>query len=220
MTSSSRPCQQAARVVETICSRLDENLIAQLVDEPIDRAVQSFRFWWEPPFDPVPFHRLIGRLVAHLHRYDSLTRTLAPSESMADEAVDLLAQHYQGAYEPGYDGALLDTVFQPAPPQEGIDGVLEGLAEIMKARRRKEYVDSVFAQHLDPLDSAMRRAIATHIVDRYGLDLSDELALCDCLKLAERVRDLIESIRQVDSIAGQLHRPLLGQYNVSPARPH
>jgi len=208
MTSFDRMTQRAARIVENICSRLDEGLIARLADEPIDRAVESFRFVWEQPFDPAQFHRLIGGLVMHVKCCGGLARTMATTEMLEDEAVVLLAQHYQGAFELGYDGALLDIVFQPALPQEGIDSVLEGLAEIMKARRRKEYVDSVFARYLDPLDAGLCRAIAKHVVEHFGPILPQELLLCEPSKLAVRIRYLLESIQSARSMAGQLCQPL------------
>jgi hypothetical protein len=203
MRSSEDIQARAYAAVAAINYLLDDKTIVERIDGPIDEAVASFRFLWDPSFSHQEFVRVVGEFVAHVQAHLSKPGPVS-GERARDTAVSLLVRYYSNPHEPGYDGALLDaaTLFQPY--YDGIDVVLMNLAEILRATMREEYVNWVHARYLDRSDRELLSAIVSAIENGHrDLSLQNMLAL-EPFELADQIPHLLEKLREVQAIAAQL----------------
>ena len=201
MTSSDGLRRKAEAIVCTLRDQLDEQRLARDIDQPIDRALATFRFDWRTPPSVRQFHRTIGSLVAHLYTHGfAVPRRLSPAQAMA-EAIELLDAAYQGTHERGYDGAVLDALTERG---SGIDSVLARLAEIIKLRQRYRHRQWAFARHLDPLDWPLRCAVVTVILEAQQPTGGTALADCPAAQLVDHVPELLESELGTDAMLDQL----------------
>ena len=167
---------------------LNEERIAEEIDELIDLAVETFKTKAKVPLSHPDFNRLIAQFVRHLYRKGlRLPRNLSEKEALT-EAVSLLEKHYQGIHSRGYDEALVDA---SGNDLEGFEYVLSQLAESIKAVERIKYVKWVFTDTVDQSDwEAHRRIAATYLV-KYKDLLPPEFRDMDPARLTEHLRDLI-----------------------------
>lgn len=204
MTNTESAAARGARAVREILGALDERAVATRIDAPIDRAVRTFTFTWETPFSPCRFHGVIGAFVAHVHAHFDQPAPVAPAGWAEAEAIALLEQGYQGTYESGYDGALLDVINPPEPPAEGIDTVLVNLGEIIKAVQRRRYEEWVYARFTDPFDQDLGRAIVACLLDQFGDDLPEPLVRTRSFELVTQIPYLVETLRNTGSLIRNL----------------
>ena len=176
---------------------LEKDTAADLIDRPIDEAVEQFRLQWSNPVTSRACHKEFGRLVRAVIAAMAGTHGRVPVAGWCrDWALDLLQLAYRGTHDNGYEGALLDILYPPDPLfPEGIDGVLIQLASIIKARLREAYMQSVFERHMDPCDPELRLAIAEEIQHRYYRLLTPELRRKQPFELAGQIPELLTAIR-------------------------
>ena len=180
---------------------LDEEIIFRDVDEPIDLALETFRFDVEVPFSHTDFNRIIAGFIQHLYRDGlRLSRDLSDRESLT-EAVSLLRRHYRGVYTKGYDGALLDA---STGNLEGIEMVLSVLAETIKATERDKYTASVFVHNIDQLDWKAQCQIVSTYFKRYESSLPPQLRETDCARWTGYLSDLIVNHMSSEILIGQI----------------
>ena len=203
MNSSAR--SRAEETIAIIEGLLSDRVIAELINAPVEQAVVSFRFHWDPPFTHRDFLDVIGEFVMHVRECSSVKGS--PSARAArDEAVSLLIRYYSGVHESGYDGAVLDAEASCPPTCEGIDVVLIRLAEHMKAEQRQEYTNWVYARYLDPFDRELLCDIVSVVQERFREVLpGDMLALAPC-ELADDIPHLLDEIRDFRAVASQFQR--------------
>ena len=201
MTSSDELRQQAADIVRALHNELDERRFARDVDEPVERALATFRFDWRTPPSLDQFHRVIGALITHIYaRGLAAAPVLSPMQATA-EAIELLEAAYQGTNERGYDGALLDATTEPGI---GVDAVLEQLAEIIKLRQRRRYRQWTITRYLDPLDWPLHCAVVAAILEqgRAAGDLS--LAAYHAEQLVGDIPELLDRELRAEAWLDQL----------------
>jgi hypothetical protein len=202
---SSDPVQsRAAQIVDRILFLLDEQAIARAADLPVAQALDSFTLVWNPPFSVAQFHRVIGEFVAHVHACETSAARSTSVDRAKDEAIALLERGYRSADEPGYDGALLDVVYPPELFSEGIVTVLINLGEAMKAARRQQYIDWVYARHIDPFDHKLGRAIVAHILHWNRRVFPEDLRQCGEFELVDQIPFLIDSLRETGQVVEEL----------------
>jgi len=167
------PDQTAAQVVGRIVELLSDEEVRREIDDPIDQAMASFRF--EPKEDsPVRlFHQAIAECVQHLYaRGMSLRRNLDRREALAI-AIAILERGYVGEQTSGYEAACLDAL---DPELNGIEHVVQQMAEIIKASEREKHAAWVIATSLDPFDWQMKQRIAEFLLERLKSVFPRELA--------------------------------------------
>ncbi len=191
---------RAVQVLQQILGMLSDQLIAQRIDAPIDQALSRFRFVWEEPFSPASFHRVLGEFLAEV-RAERKAGAMKAS-LLADEAVAMLTMGYQGTYASGYDGAVLDVAHLGSFGINGIDAVLVNFAGILKAVRRQQYVEWVYARCLDPFDCPLKCEVAACIVELF--DYSEPEGQADPADLAEDIPHLLDTLRNDKNIVGAL----------------
>lgn len=201
MTNSDELRCRAAGVVAALRDELDEQRVARTVDEPVGRALATFRFDWRTSPSIDRFHRVIGALVAHIHtRGLTVAHVLSPTQATA-EAIELLEVAYQGTHEVGYDGALLDATTERG---SGIDTVLTRLAEIIKLRQRHRYRQWAITRHLDPLDWPLHCAIVATILEKRRAAGDLALAAYRAEQLVDDIPELLESELCAEAMLDQL----------------
>ena len=174
--------------IDTLVVLLNEERMAEEIDERIDLVVETFKTKVKVPLSHPDFNRLIAEFVRDLYRKGlRLPRYLSLKEALA-EAVSLLEKYYQGIHTRGYDEALVDA---SGNDLEGFEYVLSQLAESIKAVERIKYVKWVFTDTVDQSDwEAHRRIAATYLV-KYKDLLPPEFRDMDPARLTEHLRDLI-----------------------------
>ena len=201
MTGPDEPRHRAEDIVRALREELDERRFARDVDEPVDRALATFRFDWRTPPSIDQFHRVIGTLVTHIYaRGLTATHVLSATQATA-EAIELLEAAYQGTHERGYDGALLDATTEPGI---GVDAVLAQLAEIIKLRQRRRYRQWTITRYLDPLDWPLHCAVVAAILEqgRAAGDLS--LAAYQAEQLVGDIPELLDRELRAEATLDQL----------------
>ena len=192
--------EQSIAIIESL---LSDQVIAQMINAPIDQAVASFTFHWNQPFMYREFLDVIGEFVMHVRQYLSVTDS--PSVWAArDEAVSLLVHYYTGVNESGYDGAVLDAEASFPPICDGIDVVLMTLAEHMKAAQRQEYTNWVYARYLDPFDRELLCTIVSVVQEQFREVLPGHMLALAPFELADDIPHLLDEIREVQAVASQL----------------
>jgi len=200
MTNSNRVFSPE-KILENIMGLLDEEIISREVGEPIDLALETFRFDVKVPFSHADFNRIIAGFVQHLYREGlRLPRDLSDLGSLT-EAVSLLRTYYRGVYTRGYDGALLDAV---TGNLEGVEMVLSALAEAIKAAERDKYIASVFVRNIDQLDWEGQCQIVSTYFKQYESSLPHHLRRTDCARWAGHLADLIVNHMSSERLVGQI----------------
>jgi len=180
---------QAERVVSTLRVLLSEPAMARRIDDPIDRAVKGFRFVWSQPFSHRAFQQIIGEFVEHVYRCGLPCPRILTSSQACDEAVAILERGYRNNENIEYDGALVAAA---ADPKHGIDQVLAGMSDIIKAQRREAYTAWAYARHIPPFDPGIRCAIAEVLRERCRTFLGAAWLECPSVLLASHIPALFD----------------------------
>lgn len=193
--------QQAEAVIAWMAGRLDESFLVRQIDEPIDRAVADFTYDDSPVFLHHRFHRVLGRFVGHIYAYGSPCPRKLSEEQARDEAVALLENLYQGTLANGYDAALIEA---RRDPTQGLEMVFLRLAEALKARRRQQYIQAVFARCLDPADWPLRCQIAAILLQRLQPWLPAEMAEREPAQFVDEIPTLFNDTMTMNALLQQV----------------
>lgn len=169
MSNSESAHCEAGITIARITALLDESLLTQVIDHPIDNAVETFSCGIETPESHLQMHDVITDFVVHMHAQTALRGSRFSRERARDEAVALLEQGYSDFRSAAYDEALRDAFNES---QDGMRIIIARIAEAAKRRRRQEYTCWVFARHIDPLDWETRYQIAELLLERLAPLLS------------------------------------------------
>ena len=165
--SSTRPSEdvhgRAQRLLREMAALLDEGVITERIDEPVDSAVASFPFSNPSEYDHRRFHDLIVRFIQHLAAGMVWGRGELSYDHAHDEAVALLERLYDGEHGRGYDGAVVDAA---DPEGWGIPFVLLVLAEGIKQDQRALYERWVQTRCLAGADWGVRCTAAEIMLER------------------------------------------------------
>ena len=166
-TSSTRPSDgirdRARKLLHEMAALLDETIVAERIDEPIDNAVESFRFPEACEYDHRRFHDLITRFVKHLYAGVPWGGRDLAYDQAHDEAIAFLERLYDGEHGPGYDGAVADAA---DPEGYGMACTLLSLTERIKQQQRALYRRWVAVRCLGAADWYTRCAVAEILLER------------------------------------------------------
>lgn len=194
------------RVIETLDAierLLDDQAVAERIHAPIDRAMQSFRFTWEPPFSHHKLLEVVGDFVSHVQSELCQAET-GSTDLLQNEGIWLLTRHYPGVQETGYDEALLDATASFGPLCEGIDVVLTNLGQVLKTVRQQDYSAWVYARYLDPFDHELLRAIVLEIQERNRDLLPQDLLAARPFELCDQIPHLLDTLREARAVASRV----------------
>ena len=179
--------KQAAQKVKAITTELDQALIKKRFDEPIDNAVRQFIHKANCPISHEEFHRVITEFVLHIYDKSFNARWMASAEPLG-QVIELLENHYNGAYGRGYIAAALDA---NDTREGGIDTVLNQLAEIIKDIERQKYVNAIFAVNINPADWHLKCEIVSILLEDYRQFLPQHLLVCKPWELVNEIPSIM-----------------------------
>ena len=188
MTCSDATRDRAFEILRRVTTLLDEDIITQRVDEPIDKILEGFGSVDDWAWSLQGFHRTIAEFVRHLYeKAIPCMRELSLAQAH-DEAIALLEQGYRQMGGSGYDNAVLDAA---DPSQSGLRVVLAAIAEGLKEHERETYLRWVLARHIDPADWHTKCAIAGILIERCREWMSPELCRLSPEQLADSIPELL-----------------------------
>ncbi len=197
MTNSESILRRAAETLDRVAGLLDEHLIAQRIDAPIDEALDEFNCPEDDGYSQLRFIDTAARFVAHVYE-KALPGSRKPTASQArDEAVALLSRAYQGTHAGGYQGAILDAANTSSP---GMELVLTRLAELIKNERRQMHIRWIECSYVDSADWPTKCAMAAILLEQHREYLPAELRQCSPEQWAEDVFGLIDTHLWTDSL--------------------
>ncbi len=191
MTCSDAAHNRAFEIVRRVTALLNEDVIAQLVDEPIDAVLEEFGSVDDWAWSLQGFHRTIAEFVRHLYERAIPCRRKLSLAQAHDEAIALLEQGYRQMGGNGYDNAVLDAA---DPSQSGLLVVLAAIAEGLKEHERETHLRWVLARHIDPADWRTKCAIAAILTGRCREWVPPEL----CRLSSEQLADSIPALLAID----------------------
>ena len=195
MTFSDATYNRALEILRQVTALLDEDVIAQHVDEPIDEVLEKFGLVDDWAWSHQGFHRTIAEFVRHLYeKAIPCMRELSLAQAH-DESIALLEQGYRQMGGSGYDHAVLDAA---DPSQSGLRVVLAAIAEGLKEHERETYLRWVLARHIDPADWHTKCAIAAILTERCREWVPPEL----CRLSPEQLADSIPELLAIDLATG------------------
>ena len=188
MMSSNAARLRAHQALDKVRLLLAEDLLAEHIDEPIDRVTRRFDAMEVVPRCPKTFHRVLGEFLQAIYRHALPGGRRLSLPHAQDEAVALLEKGYRGAQSGGYYAALLDAV---GPAQGGLPPILISLAELLKGHRRDCYVRYVMARHIDSADWQTKCDMVVILLQRCRRWVPPELAHCAPACLVDQIGQLL-----------------------------
>ena len=187
--------EKAERTIKTITAGLDQGLIKNLFDEPIDNAARQFKHKTGCPVSHKMFHKVLADFIVQV--YDQgLKACWKLSANPLDEAIALLDGHYQSHYGHGYIAAALDA---NDATQGGIDAVLGMLKEIIKHVERQKYLRNIFATNIETVDWHLQCEIVRLLLENYRPFLPEQIWKCEPWELVSQIPSMISLCLGVDS---------------------
>ena len=196
--------KEAEQIIMAIQTALDDQLIAQRIDGPIDLGLQTFHYEASSTISSHEFHRIITEFTQHL--YDTVLKSpwKMSCQDPFTHALSLLENYYQGTYSQGYMGAWLDTEDEH---QNGMDTVLHRLAEAVKAMEHQEYIHWVFTAHYESLPWEKRCAVAEIWLQEWRSFLPPKLQCRSASEMIKVIPSLMQSVRGIDGAIQQISQP-------------
>lgn len=188
MTFSDATYNRAFEILQRVTTLLDEEVIAQLVDEPIENVLAEFETIDNWTWSHEKFHQIIAKFVQRLYAGTVFCQRRLSLAQAHDEAIALLEQAYAQMGGDGYDNAVLDAA---DPSHEGLQVVLTMMAEWIKAHRRETYRHWVLARHIDPSDWRAKCAIAKILIDHCREWMPPELCRLSLGQLTDAIPELL-----------------------------
>jgi hypothetical protein len=191
----------AQKVLDNLIDLLNEEQIAQKIDEPIDLASQAFRLKIVVPITHSEFNRVITAFVRYIFQSGiQLPRHLSDRQALY-EAVFLLERYYQNEDVKGYDGALIDAIGRDT---ENIELVLSRLTESIKMNERGKYVKWAFVDNYFILDWKTRQFVVSAYLEQNETLLPAELLELGPARLVNDFQELFINHMSTESLTRQL----------------
>ena len=174
--------KKALTTIKTILVALDESLIHGKIDEPVEKAAETFRYQQKSSLDYQLIHRILSDFVNHIYT-TGLQSDWIISDSLA-ETLLILDRFYQGTSFNGYAGAMIDAANNKSG---GIDGVLLRLKEIIKTTERQKFIKAVFTSAIDHGDWPLKCQIVQSLLEKYQPILPPELLGCSPEQIVDEI---------------------------------
>lgn len=134
---------EAARMAQDLLQALDERVLLERIDQPVDQAAASFQYDRQTAFSYQQFVRVSADFLDHLFRQAGLPLPCATPEQINNEVVVVLEMAFGNPKAPGYDIAYFEALAGLS-----MDGLLASMAMAVKANERAKYDHMVRSQFL------------------------------------------------------------------------
>ena len=198
------------RRIAAILDKLDREHIAREVSDAHRMARESYSGLRKNTVaDHKEFHYRICDYFRH-HFAHTITRSLTlrgdaftlPDDLVSSEAWRLVDQSYRdyGGYEGAYNNARSGEA-------GGMHGVLNGIADMLRAQQEHQYIKYVLRTSADPMDFEGKMELTKQVLDRFSDYLSPAERTRSPADLARNFETFIEDIaRKISEIRRMLKR--------------
>ena len=191
---SSQLSKQPQEIIEAIIDSLDEKVLKRQIDEPIDKAVQNYRYEYKGQICHRQIQDLFSDFAAYIYK-EGLKNSFVPADLPA-HTIFLLDRYYQGNYSNGYTAAIFDAINGGS---DSVKIVLQRIAEIIKTREREKYINRIFKSNADISNWHLRCRIVEYLLVKYKSHLTPVLQNCSPQQLVDEIPYLLSMI--VNSIS-------------------
>ncbi len=153
------PTQATPSLLEQILTELDENHLATLYDEPIQKCCLTYIQTHEEPTDFTTFNQSLTDFIILVFNEALPLKINLTQEQSFGKAKRLLDHHYPGG---GYERAYLDATL---PHGASFTTVLNTLAQAARLEERTKHLAWVFEKHA--YSWPLRNSLAAEVMDHY-----------------------------------------------------
>jgi hypothetical protein len=196
MTNSTNS-SNATAIIDEIFELLDRDYICNIVDGPIEEAVESFEFDSKAPMTFHNFLKITADFVAHIYRFGPGVRKILTTTQARSKALSIIEKSYFHVSE----DIRLDSAFLDAADDEngGIENVLEQIANYIKENTRQTYIEWIFTTRLRCLEWKIQCSIARALLEREKLYIPSDLLARHPDQLTHDLDDLMKLFLDVNS---------------------
>lgn len=192
---------KAATIIEEVLEKTDEEYLHRRIDEPIERAADSFEFDRDAPVTHQTFIQVTTDFVRHVYQQaHGCWQEMSAKQAYA-EAVAILEAGYQSVHGRGYDAAFLDA---SNPNLDGIEYVLAQITGCIITMAREKHTRAVCASRMELADWRTRCQIAEILLKRWEPYLPDNLRTCSPAQFAHHLSELINLGLSADRTVGKI----------------
>lgn len=167
---------------------LDEQLLFEQVNAPIDQVAADFTYPRSDRPDPHQFMTIVARFVRHIYRHGLRPARIMSLAIARIESVELLHSHYEGRVERGLEAACVEGCCLTG----GVKQVLDGVADAIKRCERQHRVSWARARCIDGQPWPVRVEMARIILDRFQSDIPAQLPRLHPEGFADMVAELYD----------------------------
>lgn len=186
---NSQPSKQPQKIIEAIIDRLDEKGLKKAIDEPVEKAVQSYRYEHKKYANHGQIQKLLSDFTAYIYK-EGLKNSFVPADLPA-HTIFVLDRYYQGNYSNGHTAAIIDIINGGS---DSVKIVLQRIAEIFKTIEREKCINAVFKNNIDISDWHHRCKIVEYLLSKYKSRLTVALQNCHPSQLADDIPYLLSII--------------------------
>ena len=190
--------------IDMILRELDERYIAQQIGIPHDEARLSYRLQRNTVSDFRDFERIIGDYYNH-----HFTACVAHGGQLSSsEAIGRAKEILEAEYK--RHGGNVDNAYNDAHDgtEGGLRGILDLLADHLKAEAVERHVRQVFDRYVTPISWQEKVEIMRQFLARFGRDLSPHVRVDQPERYAqdwqELVRAYVEALRRASTVFRRL----------------
>jgi len=191
MNSESR--QNAEAIIDKVFELLDERHLYEIIDEPIEKATDSFTFDNKTPMTHDYFIETTSLFVRHIYQQGLFIRQELSLSQASSETIALLEKGYKSAYTTGYYAAYLDAL-------NDIKHVLVQISDHIKLVSRARYQRWVYVSYIDSLDWAVKCRIVDTLI-KCSTCLPPNITNCPPVRLVDDIPELIDRIISSEHLA-------------------
>jgi hypothetical protein len=148
-------------MLDQIIELMDENVINQRINEPLNVAYNCFWFPDNGDVTHKKFNSVLAEFYLHLNRSSTTVREFSRDEGL-QEMMWFLERHYRSEKAVGYKAVYLDVIC------EDYEEVFERIVELMKSIEKEKYVNWILTTCIDPLDWDCKKRLVEEIQKRFG----------------------------------------------------
>lgn len=186
-------------ILADILKQIDESHIYKKINQPIEKAAQSYTFIHPEDVTHQIFNDIIQDFVTHLFNKGSAMGIKSKKMAIA-EAVAIVEMGYQGSSN-GYYAAFLDATNTEI---NGLKNILQQIKEIFISILRAKYIQWVYDSSITPLGWPTRKNIAEILLKRWETYLPVNMKNIPPAQLADHIPLLINTIQISEEKVGRL----------------
>lgn len=186
-------------LLEQILAELDENHLATLCDEPIQKCCQQFLQTHNEPTDFQTFNQSLTAFATLVFKEALPLKTDLSEEQAFGKAKTLLDHHYPAG---GYERAYLDATLPHGP---GHTTVLKNLTEALITQQHTHHITWTLTKHTNNWNNRLN--LVDEILQQHPQLLPPELTTQPAWILTEQIPEILRAISLASSVLHTIARP-------------